>query len=372
MTEGATVTEGPRTSALTDRHRALGSELGDWNGMEVAWDYARNAEEEHDAVRDAAGLFDVSGLRKVWVRGPDALSVMDHVITRNMKTVAPGTSSYGPNLTDDGTICDDAIQFNMGNDEWLGVHGTGQYMTMLEASAAGKNVSVEFDDDLHDISLQGPKATALLNAHTPTDLEGLGYFNQVRTDLFGHPVIISRTGYSGERGYEIFATADHIGDLWDQILGHGEPEGVLPCSFSCLDKIRVEAALLFYPYDMSEVNSPWEVGLNWALSRKGDDYRGRDATMALQGQEQVNVVGISADHSEALAGDESLTRDGEEVGVVNSPVYSHRMGKSIALAHVTPGAAQPGTQLRVEGDISCDAVIETTPWHDPKKLITHS
>ena len=185
-------------------------------------------------------------------------------------------------------------------------------------------------------------------------------------------MIISRTGYSGERGYEMFATAEHVGDLWDQILGHGESEGVMPCSFDCLDKIRVEAALLFYPYDMHEDHSPWEVGLDWALSSKGDDYRGRDATMALEGQETLTVAGISADYDEALAGDEKLTLNGEEVGVVNSPVYSHRLGKSIALVHVTPEASAVGTQLRVEGDISCDATVESTPWHDPQKTITHS
>lgn len=364
--------ESTRTSALTERHRALGSDLGDWNGMGVAWNYATDAGAEHDAVRTAAGLFDVSGLKKVFIRGPDALAVVDHVITRNMKTIPAGKSAYGPNLTEEGAICDDSIQFNLGKDEWLGVHGSGQYFERLQESASGKNVDIEFDDDLHDISLQGPKAVDVLSAHTPLDLPALEYFHQERTELFGHPCLISRTGYSGERGYEIFATAEHIVDLWDQILGHGESEGVMPCSFACLDKIRVEAALLFYPYDMSEVNSPWEVGLDWALSRKTDDYRGGDATMALQGKENVKVVGIAADHDESLAGDETLLLDGTQVGLVNSPVYSHRLQKSLALVHVAPQASVPGTKLRVEGDISCDATVETTPWHDPQKLRPHA
>ncbi len=365
------MTELLRTSALSDRHRALGSDLGDWNGMGVAWEYSSDPCDEHDAVRTAAGLFDVSGLKKVWVRGPDALAVLDHVVTRNMKVIYPGKSAYGPNLTEEGTICDDSIMFNMGGDEWLLVHGSGHCLERTKESGAGKNVDIEFDDDLHDISLQGPKSVEFLNAHTPLDLPSLKYFHQERTELFGHPCIVSRTGYSGERGYEIFATAEHVGDIWDQIVGNGASEGIAPCSFTCLDKIRVEAALLFYPYDMTEETSPWEVGLNWAMS-KDTDYRGREAALALKGKEKIMVAGIVADHDDALAGGEKLMLDGREVGVVNSPVYSHRMQKSLALVHVAPEASAPGTKLRVEGDISCGATVEATPFHDPQKTRTHA
>ena len=364
--------EGTRNSVLESRHRALGSDLGDWNGMGVAWHYASDPCDEHDAVRTAAGLFDVSGLKKIHVRGPDALAVVDHIITRNMAAIPPGRSAYGPNLTEEGTICDDAIIFNLGDGEWMVVHGAGECMERLQESAKGKNVEIAFDDDLHDISLQGPKSTAFLNQFTPLDLESLGYFHQQRTTLFGHPVIISRTGYSGERGYEIFAKASHVTDIWDQILEKGASEGIMPCSFPCLDKIRVEAGLLFYPYDMTKEQTPWEVGLGWAVSTKGGDFRGRDAVLAAKGKEKITVVGIDADHGEALAGGEKLMRDGKEVGVVNSPVWSHRMKKSIALAHVRPDAAAPGTKVRVEGDgVSCTATVASVPFYDPQKTRTH-
>jgi len=366
------MTEGTRKSVLEGRHRALGSDMGDWNGMGVAWEYAASAEYEHDAVREAAGLFDVSGLKKIFVRGPDAAEVVDHIITRNMTMIPPGRSAYGPNLTEEGTICDDAIIFNLGDGEWLVVHGSGHCMDRLQESAKGKDVEINFDDDLHDVSLQGPKSTAFLNEHTPLDLTELGYFHQARTELFGHPVIISRTGYSGERGYEIFSDAKYIGDIWDQILEKGASIGIRPCSFTCLDKIRVEAGLLFYPYDMTEANSVWEVGLGWAMAKKGADYRGKDAAMALKGQEKVRVVGIVAEHDSALAGGEKLMLDGKEVGVVNSPVWSHRMGKSLALAHVTPETSEPGTALRVEGDgVSCAASVGSLPFYDPEKKRPH-
>jgi len=148
-------------------------------------------------------------------------------------------------------------------------------------------------------------------------------------------------------------------------------EGIRRGSLPCLDKIRVEAGLLFYPYDMTEENSVWEVGLDWALSKKGADYRGREAAMALKGKEKVKVMGLVADHDDALEGEETLLMNGQEVGVVNSPVYSHRMGKSLSLIHVTPEAAKPGTKLQVKGNISCGATVASIPFYDPEKTRTH-
>ena len=261
-----------RESALAAHHRALGSNLEDWNGMGAPWTYHSDPCDEHDAVRERAGLFDVSGLKKVRVRGRDAAAVCDHVITRDMTKIPIGRSAYGPVLQDDGGICDDAIIFNVAEDDYLFVHGAGAGLERLHESAEGKQVSIAFDDDLHDISLQGPAAVGFLDQHTPIDLPALGYFHQAETTLFGRPVLISRTGYSGERGYEIFATAEHVVPLWEEILGSGGSAGIVPCSFTCLDKIRIEAALLFYPYDMTEVNTPWEVTMGWSVSRKKGDF----------------------------------------------------------------------------------------------------
>ncbi len=244
---------------------------------------------------------------------------------------------------------------------------------MLQKSGAGRNVSIELDDDLHDLALQGPKALELLDQHASADLASLAYFHHVETELFGHGCAISRTGYSGERGYEVFAGADAVGDIWDNIVGHGAEMGVMPASFGALDKVRIEAALLFYGYDMTDEHTPWEVGLGWSVSRKKDDFRGRDAVFASEGQERFHNVGISIDHGEALAGEETLTLDGEGVGTVNSPGWSHRRQKSWALAHVAPPAAAPGTALTVTGDgVSYDARVETIPFFDPEKSRTHA
>ncbi len=362
-----------RESALAAHHRALGSSLEDWNGMGAPWSYNTDPCDEHDTVRERAGLFDVSGLKKVHVRGRDAARVCDHVITRDMTRIPVGRSAYGPVLQEDGGICDDAIIFAIADDDFLFVHGAGAGLERLQESGEGKQVSIAFDDDLHDISLQGPASAGFLDRHTPIDLASLGYFHQAETTLFGRPALISRTGYSGERGYEIFATAEHVVPLWEAILEQGAGDGIVPCSFGCLDKIRVEAALLFYPYDMTEANTPWEVTLGWSVSRKKGDFRGREAVFAREGQEKVLMVGIVADHDDAVDADAALSLDGERVGVVNSPSWSHRMQKSLALCHVAPHAAAEGTRLAVEGEnVRCSATVSRIPFYDPEKTRPHA
>ena len=166
-----------RTSALASRHRDLGSGLEDWNGMGTAWTYSTNPNDEHDAVREAVGMFDMSPLKKVFLTGQDALAVLDHATTRDITRIAPGQSAYLSVLSDQGTLCDDAIVANNGDGEWMIVHGSGDTMTCLQASAKGKNVDIAFTDELHDISVQGPGALGILNAHCSIDLAPMKYFH---------------------------------------------------------------------------------------------------------------------------------------------------------------------------------------------------
>ncbi len=355
-----------RTSALADRHRALGSGLEDWNGMGTAWTYDADPRDEHDAVRERAGMFDMSPLKKVFVRGPDAAAVLDHLTTRDMSRIAPGRAAYLCVLTDAGGIADDAIVSNNGGDEWMIVHGSGDTMALLEASAKGRDVEITFTDELHDISVQGPKSLEILNPHCSADLAALEYFDHTKAELFGHPCRISRTGYSGERGYEIFVDWAHVGDVWDRLV----QADVMPCSFTALDKVRIEAGLLFYGYDMTEEHTPWDVGLGFAVNREKPDFRGKAALM--QAEPKIRNVGLDIDHDDMVAGGESLLLDGETVGTVNSPCHSHRLGKSLALAHVRADIAD-GTTLQLKGDgLETTATVIAMPIHDPQKSRTHA
>lgn len=357
-----------RTSALASRHTALGSGLEDWNGMGTAWTYDTDPNDEHDAVRERAGMFDMSPLKKVFVRGPDAKAVLDHLTTRDMSKIAPGKAAYLCVLTEQGGIADDAIVSCNGSGEWMIVHGSGDTMALLEDSAEGRDATLEFTDDLHDLSVQGPDALDILNGHCDIELAALAYFEHAPASLFGHVCRISRTGYSGERGYEIFADGSVITDIWDKLVD----TGVMPCSFTALDKVRIEAGLLFYGYDMTEDNTPWEVGLGFTVSRTKGDFRGKKALMAAKGSEKINNVCLDINHPDMVAGGETLSLNGESVGVVNSPCYSHRLGKSLALAHVRPGVGA-GTSLTVSGDgIDTTATIVESPIYDPRKSRTHA
>lgn len=358
-----------RHTALADRHEALGAELEDWNGMGMAWEYNQNVNDEHQAVRTAAGLFDVSGLKKVHILGPDALAVADHLITRDMTEITAGRSVYAIILNEEGGFTDDCIMFNLAPNHLMLVHGGGTAMEQLKKSTEGKNVHIQFDDDLHDISLQGPKSLDILKDHTPVDLTTLKYFHQVPTTLFGHNCLVSRTGFSGERGYEIFAKGEDVVPIWDAILEHGRPEGVLPASFNCIDAIRVEAALLFYPFDMDESNTPWEVGLGFAVSKKKQgDYRGKQACMDSIGKEKIKVCGIVADIDSAVDADAELFIDDRKVGKVTAPNFSPVLNQSLALVQIEADLAASGTQVEVRGpNTSCSATTHSLPFYDPTK-----
>ena len=358
-----------RHSALAKRHQGLGAELDEWNDMGVAWEYSQDVNDEHMAVRTAAALFDVSGLKKIHILGPDALSVVDHVVTRDMTKIPVGRSVYALILNEEGGFTDDTIVFNLAPNHVLLVHGGGTAMEQVEKSAESNNVIIQFDDDLHDISLQGPKAVDILAPHTPIDIHTLKYFHQQSTTLFDRNCIISRTGFSGERGYEIFAKAEDVVAIWDGILEHGKSEGVIAGSFNCIDAIRVEAALLFYPFDMDESNSPWEVGLGFAVSKdKQADYRGKKACMEAIGKEKVKVCGVVADTDRVVDADAEVFKDGNKIGVVTGPNFSPALNKSLALVKIDVEYSEIGTELEIKGSTNnCSATVHKLPFYNPEK-----
>lgn len=241
-----------RYSALAERHKALGSKLEDWNGMGTPWTYDCDVNVAHEVIRTKAGLMDVSGLKKVHYVGPHAESLLDYATTRDISKLYPGKSVYASMLNEAGKFIDDCIVYRTGPNAFMVVHGAGSGYEMLTRYAQGRQVAVLFDDDMHDLSLQGPLAIDFLADHVP-GIRDLPYFHHMQTRLFDCPVMISRTGYTGERGYEIFCKAADVGVIWDTILEKGESLGIIACPFMTLDMLRVESSLLFYPDDNSEM-----------------------------------------------------------------------------------------------------------------------
>lgn len=365
-----------RTSALADRHRALGSKLEDWSGMGTAWTYATDMNDEFVAIRTKAGLMDVSGLKKVHLVGPHANAVVHMATTRDVTKIYPGKSAYACMLDELGHFVDDCILYRTGPNSWMIVHGSGAGMEQLTRYAAGRNVAVIFDDDLHDLSLQGPLAVDFLAKHVP-GIRDLRYFHHMPAKLFGRDVMISRTGYTGERGYEIFCKADDAVAIWDAVLADGAPMGIVPACFTVLDMCRVESYLLFFPYDNSQMypfadepagDTLWELGLDFTVSPGKVGFRGAEAHYALKGKERFKIFGVLVEGSTATEGGDELWADGRKVGVVTCGMVNPLTKKSMAIARLDVPHAVQGAPLEVRGKtVTGPAIAHTLPFDDPKK-----
>jgi aminomethyltransferase len=365
-----------RSSVLNSKHIALGSKLdGDiWNGMHIPWSYSSDVHDEVTAVRSAAGLFDISALNLVDMSGPDAESVLNSLVAKDVTKLLPGQAMIAVETNEAGALCDDIMIIREDASTFKLSHGSGATRQNLELLAAGKNVSISTDSDTHIVSLQGPKALAILAPEVSCDLAGLPYFSFINTTLFGVDVMIGRGGYSGERGYEIYSTAKDMVSLWEKILNAGQSFGLVPASWNCLELTRIEAALQFFPFEMPEGDTtPWEAGLGWAVDvDKAADYTGKAAVLKSRHQSRVQHVGVICNSPVAVEAGSKIYKDGIEVGVITSSSYSQYLMLSLALAHVKPNYSQIGTQLEVIGAASsCSARVAQTPFYDPLRQRSH-
>lgn len=365
-----------RISALADRHRALGSNLGDWNGMGTAWTYAADLADEHEAIRTRAGLMDVSGLKKMHLVGPHAEALLNQATTRNVSKLYPGKSVYACMLNEAGKFIDDCVIYRISPNAFMVVHGAGQGHEILTRGAIGRNVAVLFDDDLHDLSLQGPLAVNFLEQFVP-GLRQLPYFHHMHTTLFGAPVMLSRTGYTGERGYEIFCKAADAPAIWDKVLAEGKAMGIVPCSFTTLDWLRVESSLMFYPYDNSDMypmegepigDTLWELGLDFTVSPGKTEFRGAAEHYRLQGKERFKIFGVELQQLEAAQAGDGLWDGDRKVGFVTCGMVSRLTQRSMAIARLDPAYAVPGRALELRGAaLTCAATTASLPFDDPQK-----
>lgn len=365
-----------RFSALAERHRAMGSKLEDWSGMGTAWSYDKDQEEEYLAIRTKAGVMDVSGLKKVHISGAHASHVIDRATTRDVERISPGRASYACMLNDDGKFIDDCVIYRTGANTFMVVHGAGEGHEQLTRAAAGRDVSVRFDDNLHDISLQGPLAVDFLEKHVE-GIRQLNYFAHMPTRLFGHPVTISRTGYTGERGYEIFCRGQDAVNIWDTIVEQGASMGIIPTRFTTLDMLRAESYLLFYPYDNSDQypfdnegpgDTLWELGLDFTVSEGKVGFRGAEEHYRLKGRERFKIYGLVLEGNEAAEEGAPLMRDGKQVGVATIGMYSSLNKHNVAIARMPVECAVPGTALQVQnstGLINCKSA--SMPFYDVNK-----
>jgi len=301
---------------------------------------------------------------------------LNYATTRDVTKIYPGKSAYACMLNDAGHFIEDCILYRVGANSWMVVHGSGAGHETLTKYVVGRNAAMIVDDDLHDLSLQGPVAVDFLAKHVP-GIRDLKYFHHMPATLFGRPVTFSRTGYTGERGYEIFCRGEDAGLIWDTILGEGKSLGIIPTCFTTLDYLRVESSLLFYPYDMSQMypfdkdppgDSLWELGLDFTVSPGKNDFNGADAHARLKGKERFKIFGLLVDGNAPADMGDSVYSGDKKVGVVTCAMVSTLTHKSMAIARLDVPVAVHGTRLQIRGkNLKGPATAHTLPFDDPEK-----
>lgn len=338
-----------KVTCLRDRHVALGAKMSPFAGFDMPIQYS-SITEEHLAVRGKAGIFDVSHMGEIFISGPDATKFVNHIFTNDISEIEPGQILYGMMLYPDGGTVDDLLVYKEFKPEHylLVVNASNigkDYQWMLD-NAEGFDVEIVNDsDNWGQVAVQGPDAEAMVEKVLALDVRDLTFYTFKDFVVDSHRVIVSRTGYTGEDGFEIYATPELTVKFWDEFLA----AGVAPCGLGCRDTLRFEAGLPLYGDELSEKISPVMAGFSMFCKLNKDEFIGKDA-IACQKENgtEMKLVGIELqDKAIPRAGYPVELEDGTEVGVVTTGYHSISLGKSICFALVKREHGALGNTLYV-------------------------
>ncbi|QDT17816.1 glycine cleavage system aminomethyltransferase GcvT [Alienimonas californiensis] len=361
-----------KTTPLHAVHLAAGGHMVDFASYDMPVRYGTIVA-EHDAVRTAAGLFDISHMGRVRFSGPDAAALLDRLLTNRVPT-EPGRVKYGLLCREDGGILDDVLTTRLA-DDWLMVVNASNRPTCLEwFHRQADGVDVAIDDHTADtamIAVQGPECAEIVShvVHMPL-LETLGYY-RASPAVWERPgespveITVSRTGYTGEDGFELIVPAESAEEMWRELLEVGSSHGLVPCGLGCRDTLRLEAGMPLYGHELSTETDPLTAGLGFAVALEKGDFLGRDAIRKVKeaGPKQVRV-GFEMRGRRVAREGAAVLRGGEAVGVVTSGTHSPTLGKAIGMAYVPPDAAAEGTELEIDVRGRAEpAVVVSLPFY---------
>jgi aminomethyltransferase len=341
----------PQRTPLYDRHRALGARLVDFAGWEMPVSYG-GALEEHRAVRQRCGLFDVSHMGEVEVRGRGAAAWCDHLLVNDVARLADGGGQYSILCDDTGGVVDDVIVYRLEPERFLIVVNASTTPGDLEWMRAHRRPDAELVDQSAQtalLALQGPRAAAVLGAIASVDVAAMRPFTLREGTVASLPARISRTGYTGEDGFEVFVASERAPALWDALLEAMVPEEGFPCGLAARDTLRVEAALPLYGTDMDRTTTPLEAGLAWVVKLDKGDFIGRGA-LAAQREHGIprRLVGLAMDDAGVPRHGQAVQVDGVAVGQVTSGTKSPTLGQFVAMAYLPAALAEIGTRVAVD------------------------
>jgi aminomethyltransferase len=329
--------------------------------------------DEYWALRRVAGLWDVTGEEVVEIAGPEALALMNELIPRDVARARDGQCLYAVMCYDYGGIVEDAvlIHFNAERLWWVG--GPGHSEQWIYGHSLGRRVTVRsYLDDIHVASLQGPKSRDILQRVCDRDLSTLPFYHALEARVCGVPVVISRTGFTAELGYDIYVGIDRAAAMFADLWQDGQDDGVKLCGSRALGIRRIEAAIINFGQDFDWQHTPHQVGLGWMVNANKGFFHGREALTDPAAREPAQrLAGLRLAGSEpALIGDR-LRLDGRTVGEVTSAVFSPSLEASIAIAMVESGVASIGQRLAVafdNGEVAAEVV--PMPFFDPERKLS--
>jgi aminomethyltransferase len=330
-------------------HRALGAKLVDFAGFEMPVRYTGDVQ-EHRCVRERVGLFDISHMGEFRVSGPGALGFVDRCVTNDVSALAVGQVLYTPMCRPDAGIVDDILVYRFADHLMLVVNAsnTAKDLAWLESQRAPGVVLEDRSDATALLALQGPRAAEVLRGHVPDAALELGYYHFLEGRLFGVDAVISRTGYTGEDGFELYFDPRHADAVWNGLTGAGAPYGLEPIGLGARDTLRLEMGYMLYGNDIDDGTSPLEAGLGWTVKLGKPAFHGREVLLRQKEQGVTRrLVGLEAEGRRVPRHAMAVERGGTPAGSVTSGTFSPSLGRAIAMAYVPAGDAAIGTPVEV-------------------------
>ena len=357
----------------------------EYNGYWLALDYTNLGQiKEYWQCRESVAMIDLSPLRKFEIYGPDAEALCQYAITKDVRKMAIGQVVYTAMCYENGCMIDDGTLFRLceNNFRWVGGCGSGGKRLREIAKEQGFNAFVKSStDQLHNVAVQGPNSRETLKKiiwtkTTQTTIDELKWFRFTFARIggeFGIPVMVSRTGYSGELGYEVFAHPDDCEAVWNAIAEAGEEFNICPVGLNALDMLRIEAGLIFAGYEFCDQTDPFEAGIGFAvpLKTKEDDFSGKESLILRKNSPQRALVGLELDKNEVATPGDGVYIGKQQVGHITSATRSPILKKNIALCRISTTASEIGTEVEV-GKLDghhkrLEATVVRFPFYDPEK-----
>jgi aminomethyltransferase len=340
-----------KRTPLYDAHRALGARMVEFGGWEMPVQYG-GIIDEHLAVRGRAGLFDVSHMGEIEVRGSGALAACQHLTCNDVARLADGQAQYSLLLLPSGGIVDDVIVHRMAADRFLfcvnASNAQRDFEWMKEQAGARADI-VDRSEDFALLALQGPLATAILARLTALDLRSVPRFHFAEGEVAGARAIVAHTGYTGEDGWEIYCAPQAAPRLWETLLAEGRQEGVVPAGLGARDTLRLEAALPLYGHELNEETSPFEARLGWVVRLDKGEFVGRDALLRRRAEGPRRLlIGLALREPGVPRAGYVMKSAAAPLGTVTSGTMSPSLGKGIALGYGGEVEIAPGTPIGVE------------------------